>query len=146
MIAIEIPMKSQPYDPHINQYTTDRNKRGNSLILMVHNPNQGWDFHVPPDCRIIKPNLSSTIHPCTIFQAYMWDLIEHINPKPSKDSKGHPTQTINNDFTPRLNNTKPSSDWSLPKPLRASRVFVLTKASMNSNSTHSCCRASKAFV
>jgi len=42
-------------------------------------PNLGWDFHVPPDYRMDEPNLSSSIQPHAIFQALMWDLIEHIN-------------------------------------------------------------------
>ena len=62
-------MKSQPYDPHINQYNTHRNTRINNLILVMQNPNPGWDYHIPPDYRMAKSNLSSAIHPRAIFQA-----------------------------------------------------------------------------
>lgn len=61
-------MKSQPHGPHINQYNTHRNTRINNLILMMQNPNLGWDFHIPPDRRMVEPNLFSSIHPCAIFQ------------------------------------------------------------------------------
>ena len=60
----------------------------------MQNPNLGWDFHIPPDCRMANPNLSLTIHPYFIFQAWMWDLIEHINQNSSKDSRGYPPQPI----------------------------------------------------
>jgi len=62
-------MKSQPYDPHINQYNTHRDTRRNNLILIMKNPNLGWNFHVPPDCKMVEPNISSSIHPHAIFQA-----------------------------------------------------------------------------
>jgi len=61
---------------------------------MMKNTNAGWDFHVTPDCRMGEPNISSSIHPHAIFQASMWDLIEHINPKSSWASRGHPPQPI----------------------------------------------------
>jgi len=62
-------MKSQPYNPHINQYNTNRNTRRNNLSLMMKNPNSGWDYYIPPNHRMVEPNLSSTIHPYAIFQA-----------------------------------------------------------------------------
>jgi len=62
-------MKSHPYYPHINQYNTDRNTRKNSFISMMQNTNPGWDFHIPPDYRMVEPYLYSSIHPRAIFQA-----------------------------------------------------------------------------
>jgi len=36
---------------------------------MMKNPNPGWDIHIPLDHKIDEPNISSAIHPHTIFQA-----------------------------------------------------------------------------
>jgi len=67
---VEISMKSQPYKPHIIHHITHRNTRRNKLSLMMKNQNPGWDFHIPPDRRMAKPNLFLAIHPrACIFQA-----------------------------------------------------------------------------
>jgi len=34
---------------------------------MMKNPNSGWDYHIPLDHRMVKKNISSTIHPHAIF-------------------------------------------------------------------------------
>ena len=62
-------MKSHPYDPHINQYNTHRNTRRNNIILMMKNPNLGWNYHIPPNHEMSELNLSSAIHPPAKFQA-----------------------------------------------------------------------------
>jgi len=40
-----------------------------NLLLMNAKANPGWDYHVPPDHRMVEPILPSTIHPHVIFQA-----------------------------------------------------------------------------
>jgi len=87
-------MKSQPYIPHIIHQNDHINTRRNNLSLMMPNPNLGWDFNISPDRRMVDPNLSSSVHSCAIFQARMWDLIEHINQKPFGAYIGHPPQPI----------------------------------------------------
>jgi len=62
-------MKVQSYRPHIIHQIYHRNTRRNYLLLMMQNSNLGWDFHVPPDHRMVKPNISSAIHPHAIFEA-----------------------------------------------------------------------------
>ena len=87
-------MKVQPYRPRTIHQNSHRNTRRNSISLMMENPNSGWDFHVPIDRRMVEPNLSLAIHPRSIFQAQMWDLIEHINQNSSRASRGYPPQPI----------------------------------------------------
>ena len=60
----------------------------------MQNQNLGWDFQVPPDHRMVEQNLSSAIDNCAIFQACMWDIIEHMNKNESRASRGHPTKPI----------------------------------------------------
>jgi len=57
------------FSPVIKQYNTHINTRRNNIIVMMQNPNPGWDYHVPPDHRMDEPNLSLSIHPRAIFQA-----------------------------------------------------------------------------
>jgi len=47
----------------------------------MQNQKLRWDFHVPLNCRMAEKKLSSDIHTYAIFQAWMWDFIEHINKK-----------------------------------------------------------------
>ena len=118
-------MKVQQYIPHTIRPNSHRNTRMNNLSLTMQNLNKRWDFHVPPDRRMAKPNLSSSIHPRAIFQAWMWDLIEHINQNSSKASRGHPPQPIKQWFHLTIGHYQnPWLDWSLSKPSRASKAFV----------------------
>lgn len=43
--------------------------QGKNLLLMNAKANLGWDYHVPPDHKLVDPNLSSTNHLHAIFQA-----------------------------------------------------------------------------
>jgi len=43
--------------------------QGKELLLMNSKGNMVWDYHVPPDHRLAKPNLCSANHPYTMFQA-----------------------------------------------------------------------------
>jgi len=70
-------MKPQPYKPHIIHHNAHRDTKRNTLSLMMKNSYLGWDFHIPLDRRMAEPNLSLAIHPHAIFQASMWDIIEH---------------------------------------------------------------------
>jgi len=62
-------MEVQPYRPDIIHQNSHRNTRINNLSLMMQKRNLGWDFDIPPDHRMAKPNLSSAIHHHAIFQA-----------------------------------------------------------------------------
>lgn len=42
--------------------------QGNKLLLMNANANSVWDYHVPPDHRMVEPNISLANHPRAIFQ------------------------------------------------------------------------------
>ena len=43
---------------------------------------------------MVEQNISSASHPRAIFQAWMWDLIKHINKKPFRASIDKPPQPI----------------------------------------------------
>ena len=119
-------MKSQPYKPHIIRHSSHRDTSRNNLSLMMQNPNLGWDFHVPLDRRMAEPNVSSAIHPCAIFQAWMWDLIEHINQNSSRASKGYPPQLIKQWFHLTVEHHKTNIKSVSTPAFQGSRVFVPT--------------------
>ena len=127
-------MKVQPYRPHLIHQNSHINTRINNLSLMTQSRSSGWDFHVPPDHRMVDPNLSSPIHPCAIFQAWMWDLIEHINKNSSMASKGYQLNPSNNDSTSQSDITKPLSEWSHSKPSRT-RKSLFNQGSETASST-----------
>jgi len=67
-------------------------------------------------------------HPRVIFQAWMWDLIEHINQKPLMDSRGHPPQPIKQWFHLMVRHQKTIiRSVSIPS-IHNSGAFVPTKA------------------
>jgi len=54
--------------------------------------NLGWDYHVPPDHKMVEPILSSVIHPCAIIQAWMWDSNQKNQPGHLEAKPRHPHQ------------------------------------------------------
>lgn len=56
-------MKVQPYKPHIIHQNTNINTRINNLSLMIQMQNLGWVFHVPPNHKMVKPNLFQPFTP-----------------------------------------------------------------------------------
>ena len=159
-------MKSQPFTPHIIQYNAHRNTMIYHLSLMMQNPDPKCDFHIPPNCRMVEPNLSSSIHHRAIFQAWMWDLIENINRNSSRASIGHPPQPIKYWFhltvghqqnhhpiglypiLPGLQSifSNPNSRTSnLTQNLHRAPKSLSNQGSKTSNSTHSFYRAPKCF-
>jgi len=135
-------MKSHPYKPHIIQYNSHRNTRRNNLSLMMQNPNPGWDFHIPPNHRMIR---KISLEPFTLMPYSKHECGISYN----TSIKTHPglleaihLNPPNCDSTSQSNITKPSSDWSLSKPSRALDNFS-NQSSMTSYSTCSFYRAPK---
>ena len=56
------------------------------------NTNRGWDYHVPPDHRLVDPNISLANHSRAIFQASMWDSNRKNHPGHPKAKPPHPHQ------------------------------------------------------
>lgn len=112
----------------------------------MQKPNLGWDFHVPPARRMAESNLSSIIHPLAIFQAWMLDLIEHINQKPSRASRGHPPQPIKQWFQLMVRYHKTIIKLVSIQAFQGFERICPTNTSKTSNSTHNFYQASRAFV
>ena len=59
----------------------------------MQNPNPGWHYYIPLDHIMVESNLSSAIHPHTIFQAWIWDSNQNNQPRHPEAKPPHPHQS-----------------------------------------------------
>jgi len=140
-----MPRKQQPYNPHINQHNTHEIIRRNNLILMMQRSTNCGTSTNHPTVDITEPNLSSTSHPHAIFQAWMWDLIKHINQNHPGLPGAKPPQPVKQWFHLMVRHHKTIIRLASTQAFQGSRAFVPTKASRTSNSAHNLLWASKVF-